>query len=41
MGGNCAEAAARAEPAAEFGAALDLVLAGLSAALADKIRDSP
>lgn len=36
-----AEAAAHAEPAAEFGAALDLVLAGLSAALADQNRDSP
>jgi AcrR family transcriptional regulator len=36
-----AEAAAAAEPGAEFRAALDLVLAGLSATLADKIRDSP
>jgi hypothetical protein len=36
-----AEAAARAEPAAEFGAALDLVLAGLSAALADNPATHP
>lgn len=36
-----AEAAARTEPAAEFHAALDLVLARLSAALADKTHDSP